>query len=291
MTTPAILAIDGGGSGCRALLCDADGGELGRASGPFANLVTDFEKSRQHLTGLIDAVYNAAGRATADSVQDIAVLGIAGAEIGDSGRRLGQTLNFAMTKVLSDRDIAVTGILGDDDGTLAQIGTGSFFVHQRGNVARQVGGWGLDLGDEASGAWLGRELLRQTLHAHDGLSAASPLAAAIMARFNDDPDKIVMFASEALPGDYAALVPLLFDGYADQDPLARRVVGNGIKSLEHILVSLDADKTGNLLLTGGVGERYRQLLSERFQACLARPGGDALSGAILIGRRMLGRSA
>ena len=290
MTTQAILAIDGGGTGSRALLCDANGTELGRASGQFANLVTDFERSRQHLADLIDDAYKSAGRARHNAGQDVAVLGVAGAEISNTGARLAATLDFSMTRVLSDRDIAVTGILADRNGTVAQIGTGSFFVQQRDGARRHIGGWGLALGDEASGAWLGRELLRSTLHAHDGLIASSPLTTEIMTRFDNKPDEMVLFAGDALPGDFAAFVPVLFDAFANHDPVARLVVGHGIDALETVLGSLETASAGDLFVTGGVGKRYQQHLSDRFRSRLAAPAGDALSGAVRIGRDMLKRA-
>ena len=288
MTTPAILAIDGGGTSCRAVLCDRHGIELGSAIGAFANLVTDFEASQRHLSDVITAVYAAAGRAPEHSFTDLAVLGIAGAEVGGTAERLAETLPFAEAKVLSDRDIAVAGILGDSDGTLAQIGTGSFFAQKRGGTIRHVGGWGLALGDEASGAWLGRELLRSVLLAHDGLVASTDVTRAVMETYGNNPDDIVLFAGSALPGDYASLVPMLFDAFANDDQVARHVVGLGLVSLETILTSLAADDKGDLFVTGGVGERYRPLMSARFRDRLAMPAGDALSGAIRIGRAMLG---
>ena len=287
MTKPAILALDGGGTSCRATLCDVDGVELGSAVGPFANLVTDFAASRQHVSDVIDDAYAAAGRSTDDRHRDVAVLGVAGAEIDDAGARLAETLSFAGIRVLSDRDIAVAGILGEGDGTLAQIGTGSFFVRRRDGVARHIGGWGLTLGDEASGAWLGRELLRSVLLAHDGLMTVTPLTRSVMDHFGGHPDSIVLFAGNALPGDFAALAPMLFDGFAADDQVARHVVGLGLVALETILTSLDGDDGGDLYLTGGIGDRYRPLLSEGLRIRLAEPRGDALSGANAIGRRML----
>ena len=287
MTKPAILTLDGGGTSCRARLCDADGVELGSATAPFANLVTDFAASRQHVSDVIDAAYAAAGRPPDDRKHDVAVLGVAGAEIDDAGARLAETFSFADIKVLSDRDIAVAGILGGGDGTLAQIGTGSFFVRRRDGITRHVGGWGLVLGDEASGAWLGRELLRSVLLAHDGLMTATPLTRSVMDHVGGHPDSIVMFASNALPGDFAALAPVLFDGFAAGDPVARHVVGLGLVALETILTTLDGDQGGDLYLTGGIGDRYRPLLSETLRARLAAPHGDALSGAAGIGRLML----
>jgi hypothetical protein len=43
------------------------------------------------------------------------------------------------------------GALGPGDGTVAAIGTGSFFGRRSGGAYRYLGGWGYQLGDEASG--------------------------------------------------------------------------------------------------------------------------------------------
>lgn len=53
-------------------------------------------------------------------------------------------------------------------GALAGVGTGSYVGFLTGGSVRFAGGWGLALGDEASGAWLGREVLRAALMAHEG---------------------------------------------------------------------------------------------------------------------------
>ena len=47
-------------------------------------------------------------------------------------------------------------------------GTGSIGWAMVSGRQHRVGGWGLDVSDEGSGAWLGREVLRQVLWAHDG---------------------------------------------------------------------------------------------------------------------------
>ena len=63
MSEPLIVTVDGGGTQCRVVIFDADGRQLGHAAGAFANLVTDFEDSRRHITDVIDAAYGDAGMA------------------------------------------------------------------------------------------------------------------------------------------------------------------------------------------------------------------------------------
>ena len=154
MSDPHFFVLDGGGSSCRAALYGIDGHEIGRVTGDFANLTSDFETSCRHVEDIIKATYDAAGLSFDMRSRGIAVLGIAGAEFGDAASRLQARLRFASSMVLSDREIGVAGILGDADGTLAQIGTGSFFVSRTGDKLVEVGGWGLVLGDECGGCFL-----------------------------------------------------------------------------------------------------------------------------------------
>lgn len=286
MSEPLIVAVDGGGTQCRAAIFDAAGRQLGHAAGAFANLATDFEASRRHLTEVIEAAYRNAGMPEQTDRSDIAVMGIAGAEIGDLATRLEGVLDFATVRVMSDRDIAVAGILGDRNGSLAQIGTGSFFARQHDGHLSYAGGWGLTLGDECSGAWLGRELLRAVLMTHDGLLERSPLAEQIASDFGNGPDDIVMFAATAKPADFARLAPILFKAQESGDSLASHVLAHAVTDLERILTAMSMDG-GDLFITGGVGVRYKPMLAETFRNALKDPAGDSLSGAFTIGSRLL----
>ena len=286
MSEPFIVTVDGGGTQCRAAIFDSDGRLLGHAAGAFANLVTDFEKSRRHITSVIDAAYRNAGTADMSERSDIAVLGIAGAEIGDLSIRLEGALDFATLRVMSDRDIAVAGILGDRNGTLAQIGTGSFFARQHNGQLSYAGGWGLTLGDECGGAWLGRELLRAVLMAHDGLLEDSPLGAQVTSNFGNGPDDIVIFAAKATPADFAELAHILFEAHESGDSLANHVVTRAVADLERILTAMSVDG-GALFITGGVGVRYKPLLGAAFREVLKEPNGDSLLGAFAIGAGLL----
>ena len=286
MSAPLIIAVDGGGTQCRAAIFDADGRQLGRAGGAFANLATDFETSRQHITAVIAAAYRNADVPDQTGQSDIAVLGIAGAEIADLGIRLEGALDFATVRVISDRDIAVAGILGDSNGALAQIGTGSFFARQHDGRLSHAGGWGLTLGDECGGAWLGRELLRAVLMAHDGLLKGSPLSAQVTSNFGNGPDGIVMFAATATPADFAELAPVLFEAHESGDSLANHVLTRAVADLERILTAMHVNG-GDLFITGGVGVRYKPMLGATFRDALKEPAGDSLSGAFSIGRALL----
>ena len=67
---------------------------------------------------------------------------------------------FAGVKVYDDIDIAHAGALGGEDGGVIIVGTGSAALAIVGGERFQSGGWGFPIGDQMSGAILGRELVR-----------------------------------------------------------------------------------------------------------------------------------
>ena len=286
MTELHFMTLDAGGTGCRVMISGQDGRQLATATGGGANLASDFEAACANITATIGNAYDAAGLPASTRSGGIAVLGVAGAEIGDAAARLedrlGDRLDFAKLRVVSDRDTAIAGVLGSQDGTLAQIGTGSFFVTRRAGVIRHAGGWGLVLGDECSGAWLGRELLRATLRAHDGLEDSSRLTQTIMSTFGGDTDAIVLFAQTASPADFAAYAPQLFSARETGDSIAHAILQAAAHHLERTLAVMEAGSRHPLYLCGGVGKRYTGIIGDAYRDRLARPKGDSLSGALSL---------
>ena len=157
---------------------------------------------------------------------------------------------------------------------------------QHGGQLSYAGGWGLTLGDECSGAWLGRELLRAVLMTHDGLLEGSPLGEQIFSTFDNGPDGIVMFAATATPADFAELAPVLFEAHERGDSLATHVVTHAVSDLERVLTAMIVED-GDLHITGGVGVRYKPLLATSFRNRISDPKGDSLSGAFNIGAELL----
>jgi len=282
-----IVAVDGGGTRSRVALATADGRIIARVEGGFANLTSDFEASRQNIMQAIEAVYVAANMPTGAAPSDIAILGIAGANVGTGAEQLSAALDFASVHIMSDREITIAGVLGDGDGTLVQAGTGSFFVSRFQGQLSQIGGWGLQLGDDCGGAWLGRELLRWTLKAYDGVIETTGLARQVLARFNNSPSEIVLFAKTATPQHFGAFAPDIFEARDAGDPLAIRIIDAALADLDVILESLDARRTKQIHLGGSVGERYAPLLRDDFRQLVVKSTGDGLSGAVDLGVKLL----
>jgi glucosamine kinase len=227
-----------------------------------------------------------AGLDDLDLAKAYAHLGLAGVMTDAQAASVAAQMPFTNVVVSDDRPTTLTGALGDNDGIVAAIGTGSFLGSKRGDVYRFVGGWGLVLSDEASAAWLGRTALAETLLAEDGMRPIAGLATSIFARFDGKANAIIDFAAQATPADFGTLSPLVTQAAASGDVLAVDLMGRGADYIERAFAVLKPRPHENLCLTGGLGPDYRAYLS-LFTSARVRPAlGSALDGALMLARRM-----
>lgn len=286
-----ILGIDGGGTSCRAALAMPDGRVLARASSGAANIRTDLTNARTHIVEAAQRAFTEAGHDPGLVARTPAVLGLAGANVGTYRQQLQAILPFRESQVESDAEIALEGAVGSGDGAIAVLGTGSAYRVRRGGVSRPIGGWGFQVGDQASGARIGRDLLEQTLLAYDGICEASLLTREIMAVFRDNPEDVVEFTVAAKPGDYGGFAPKVFEHAAQGDAVARHIVSKAVADVEAALGALDLRDGDVLCLLGGLAGLYAPLLAPRYRALLGQPQGDALSGAVRMAARFFGTAA
>ena len=122
-----IITVDGGGTGCRAAVFTTLGAILAQVEDGPANIATDFETALGTITKTTSKAWITAGLETATIPKAIAVLGLAGANLGDVAQRIKARLPFAKSYVTDDRETTLRGALAGSDGCLAAIGTGSFF--------------------------------------------------------------------------------------------------------------------------------------------------------------------
>lgn len=275
MAAEWYLGLDGGGTGCRAVLADASGRVAGRgASGP-ANIMSDRE-------GALAAIMAAAGQAmgAVPPAQVTACLGLAGANISGARDWLGPMLPFARVRVVHDAVTAVAGALGPRDGIVAAMGTGSVFSRRLGDAVESIGGWGPVLGDEGGGAWLARRFLARCLQAGDGLAEATPLMAATLAKLGGA-DGAVAFARTASAADFAALVPGLL---AVPDAGFAAVLAEGADYVARAIDRLQEGRALPVVFTGGLGPLYADRLAGRWPILAAQ--GNGLDGALRLALAM-----
>jgi glucosamine kinase len=271
-----FLGIDGGGTGCRAAVADAAGLVLGRGEAGPANIASD-------ATGAAANILKAAGQALAAAGGgEIAAagLGLAGANAAGATEALRAVLPFRRVAIVTDGITAVKGALGPADGVVAALGTGSVFAVQRAGAIRQIGGRGLVLGDEASGAWIGRALLSAALRAVDGFQPMTPLLAEVLQE-QGGADGAVAFSLGARPADFAALAPRVVDS---ADPAATAIMARAEADVAEAVALLRGADALSVVFLGGLGTVFAKRMAVRFPVQVAR--GTALDGALMLAREV-----
>ena len=202
-----LIAVDGGGTSCRALVADSTSRRLGEGRSGSANIATNLHVARDAIIEAVRIAMQEADLAAVHIGEGVAVLGLAGANIGDNPARIAELLPFRVSHVETDGLIALQGALGDEDGAVAVVGTGSVFIVRHHGAIHTAGGWGPAVGDFCSGSRLGKTLLQETLRAYDGLRTASAATEAVLAGFSGQPGMLVEFAQSAAPRDFAGFAP------------------------------------------------------------------------------------
>jgi N-acetylglucosamine kinase-like BadF-type ATPase len=171
-----VLGVDGGGTGCRAVVLRAGQVTQRRDLGPLNVLLQ------------ADALDRLAALIT-DTGAVCAGLGLAGIRDEAHAARIGAELRArtgAFVAVGDDTEAALAGAFRGGPGVVVIAGTGSGALGRdaAGRLAR-AGGHGFLLGDEGGGYWLGREAVRAALRGADGTGPPTALAAVTRAAFGD----------------------------------------------------------------------------------------------------------
>jgi glucosamine kinase len=271
-----LLGLDGGGTSCRAaLLAGAVRHEV--TLGP-ANVSTDFAAALATVRAALRTLAERAGMAEETLRRVPAHAGLAGVVDEAMAARVRAALPLLRATVTDDRPTTIAGALGDGDGAVAAIGTGSFLGRQSRGRIRGLGGWGFSIGDQASGAWLGRRCLEEVMLAIDGIAAGSDLGQDVLASHGNDPGEIVRFSVAARPADFAGLAPAIVAASVAGDPLGRRLMAEGADYIRKGLDTLGWRPGEVLCLTGGLGPAYGAWLDQP----VVPAKGSALDGALLL---------
>jgi glucosamine kinase len=284
-TNVLLLGIDGGGTSCRARLCAFSGRLLGEATTGPANLRLGLEQSFSAIVDAAASCLSQAGLPRSRLGRVVACLALAGAsEPSHLAAAQAYRHPFRRAIVTTDAHAACLGAHGDRDGAVIVAGTGTVGWAVLNGQIHRVGGWGMPISDEGSGAWLGCEAVRRLLWALDGRLAWSALLRALGDKFSNDPHAVVAWAQSALPADFGSLAPLVFEHAAAGDPIARQLVSLAADSIDALAARLIAAGATRLAVVGGCAPFLVPWLAEGTQAHLVEPDGDALSGALYLAR-------
>ncbi len=286
-----FLGVDGGGTRCRARLCDASGLKLAQTEAGPANIRLGLKEAFASVLDVTLTCLEQAHLSSQDLPRITACLALAGAtEPSDLAAAKLHEQSFGRAVLTSDAHAACVGAHEGRDGAVVIAGTGSIGWAVVGGRHHRVGGWGLPISDEGSGAWLGVETLRRVLMAHDGRISWTPLLRAVFDRFGSDPHAIVGWVARALPRDLGSLAPIVVEHASRNDPAAAELLRLAASHLDAIAARLNALGASRLALLGGLAPSIEEWLSAGTRRRLVPPAGDAVDGALQLAR-LAARSA
>lgn len=280
------IGVDGGGTGCRVAVQAPDGTLLGRAEGGASNIATNFEKARANILETTTRAFERAGIPLSEFANSGAVLGLAGANLGNYGPRMQSALPFATARVISDAETTLVGAIGEADGIIGAIGTGSVYGRRENGKFTQLGGWGFLLGDDGSGARLGRDMLHLTLLAHDGLIAHTKLTHEIISDHDGQPRKLIEKAQSFTPKDFGQFAPRIVKAAKAGDINAELILAQHTEIVRQSIDAIGFDTEKAFCMLGGLGGVFLSRLPERYQKAAHTPKGNALDGALTLAKRL-----
>ena len=287
-----FLAVDGGGTRCRARLCDPAGTRLGEAESGPANISYGLDEA---FASAFDAIFRSLAQAHLtpnDFPQIAACMALAGAtEPAEIAAAKLQRQGFGNVILTSDAHAACVGAHDGADGGILIAGTGSIGLAILNGRQYRVGGWGLPVSDEGSGAWIGREVLRRVLMAYDGRVAWTPLLRRVFERYDCAPHGIVKWTSRASPREFGTLAPLVVEHASQDDDAGLTILREAASHLGIMANRLAALGVVRLSLAGSVAPHLKPLLGPSTRQRLVEPVGDPLYGAFLLARRACDPSA
>lgn len=281
-----LLGVDGGGTATRARLIDCHDRVLGEGRAGPSNLGLGVDVAQSALTQAIDDAFGCAGLGKSAWAKTIAGFGFASADIAGLPTIDTTGFGFRSVAVTSDAIAACYGAHRGADGAILIVGTGSQGVALVAGRPITLGGWGFHLGDQASGAILGRAALRAAALAREGLAPKSALTEEVMAEFGGSLDRAYVWALSATPADYAVWARSVVRHADDGDPGAEQILRQGVAWVELLIDKLESQGAARVCLMGGLAKTYAGRVCERSRRRLAEPLGDAMDGAILFARRM-----
>lgn len=303
-----IIAIDGGGSRTRGILYREGQIVAQSQTGTTRVGTVGLVESCERLLNIITELCH---QAEIDFEElDAVVIGLAGVWLEEEQHRSTQVLKlFAREKklvlndvvVTSDAAIALEGALGGEEGMIIIGGTGTIALGKTsGGTIMRCGGWGIELDDMGSGAWIGREGLTAVVRALDGRGAQTEFAEVLAAHYPmvdlSNPRTIVSAYGERV-FEYHNLTPHVMQCAEKGDEVCLEIIQRAAVHLNELIEALSKrfkNQPVKIALMGGMLESdtlLSKLLHEKIDSnpalTIVKPNGSALDGALAMGQKVI----
>ncbi|AMX01879.1 BadF/BadG/BcrA/BcrD ATPase family protein [Microbulbifer thermotolerans] len=283
--TGYFIGIDGGATKTLARFGGGDAMPLEIRSGA-SSLSQDLPGA---IANILDLCRELLTRRGAAPEQVSIACGVAGAGNPAAAAQLKgrlESLGFASVIVTSDAQTSLLGAGAGEPIVMVAIGTGSVAMRlNKDGGIRQFGGWGLAVGDEGSGAAIGKSAVRSLLWELDlHGDAKSDLCRHIMQQVGSQRASILPWLQRAGSREYAALAPVVFE-HLPHCQLAQKIVRKTAVDLERLIRAASDDDELPITLLGGLADKMRPFLSDDLRARLVPPKGTSLDGACALAQR------
>jgi len=260
---------------------------------------------------LLNVIGDLCEKANIDSEEiDVVVIGQAGVWLDEEKKRSTQLLKTLARSqkmtlndliVTSDAELAVEGAFDGKNGIVLIVGTGSIAIGRLGkNKYIRSGGWGIELDDEGSGAWIGKEGLTAAVRGIDGRDIHTAFTDALAELFTTidlkNPRTIVKAYAER-NFEYQMLTPTVMKCAEDGDKKCLDIIDRAAFHLTELLEALLKQfsiQQVPVALMGGIIEAdtlLARMLIERVKSHprikYTQPKGNAIEGAIRMGEALL----
>jgi len=263
-----VIGIDGGGTRTRGVLVKNGETVATTFAGTTRVGAVGVGESCERL---INVIKDLCEQADIDSLEiDAVAIGLAGVWLQEEKQRsahLMKTLSRSEGIILndlivtSDAELAVEGAFDGNPGIVMIVGTGSIALAKTSSREFiRCGGWGIELDDEGSGAWIGREGITAIFKALDGRGEQTVLTkqfAELLPNIDLKEPRTIVKAYAERNFEYQMLTPLVMQAAEKGDKVALDIIN---KSCQHLLDLLNAiaknfkSKTIDVALMGGVVE-------------------------------------
>jgi glucosamine kinase len=281
------IGVDGGGTGTRVLLADAQGTVLARAAGGPSALGLGVGRAWQEIDQAVRAAFISAG-CMLDWHACTLCCGLSGVNNAEWRRSFFEAAPAGAALLLhSDAFTTLWGAHRGQPGIIVALGTGSIAATLDANqTLRLAGGYGFPSGDEASGAWLGLRALVHLQQVMDGRRGADALSASLLRHTGvASRDELVEWSCAADQTACAALAPIVIAHATDPQaahPFARALLEQAGDEIGRMIDTLDPAETVPVALCGGLAEALTPFVPGRFAARLRAPSQDSVSGALAL---------
>jgi len=283
-----IVGVDGGGTGTRVVLCDADGAEIARGAAGPSGLAHGRDKAWQQIQLALQSAFSAAGVANV-ALSEVAIgCGLAGVNnVHWANEFIALNPGFGRIVVETDAYTTLLGAHAGAAGVVIALGTGSVGeVLAQDGKRREVGGWGFPVGDEASGAWLGFQAVNYAQRVMDGRLPADAFSAELFEHLGTDQAAMFNWLAAANQTRYATLAPVVIR-HAAGSQVAREMMLQAGRDVQQMALALDPQQSLPVALSGGLAEMILPYIPQPLQQRIQAPVGGSAHGAMLLIKRHL----